>query len=151
MTDWNLLIKGGKGCGKCSGCITVYEDNVRVDGFEDFFHAVQDGCCDVVKGLLVLHDGEIVVGDNVESLQYLIQHSSVLAGDGYDCMEGRTGLEFLYERAHFDGFGAGAENYKDCFYFYLHIHFFTPLFQNIAVSIVISIFLYLFVKHVIVK
>lgn len=81
-----------------------------MDGFENFFHAVQDGGCNVVKGLLVLHDGEIVVWDDVESLQYLIQHGSVLTGDGYDCMEGRAGLEFLYERAHFDGFGAGAED-----------------------------------------
>lgn len=86
------------------------EDNVWADGFKDFFHAVQDGGCDVVKGLFVFHDGEVIVGDDAKGLQYLVQHGSVLAGDGYDCAEGRTGLEFLYERAHFDGFGAGAED-----------------------------------------
>lgn len=115
MTDRDLLIKGRKCGGKCSRCVSVDEDNVWMDGFEDFFHAVQDRGCDIVKGLFVLHDGKVVVGGDVESLQYLVQHGSVLAGDGYDCMERRAGLKFLYERAHFNGFGAGAEDYEDCF------------------------------------
>lgn len=72
MAHRNLLIEGCKGGGKCRRCITVYEGNVWMDGFEDFFHSVQDGCGDVVKGLFVLHDREVVVGGDVEGFQHLV-------------------------------------------------------------------------------
>ena len=49
----------------------------------------------VKQGLLVLHDGQVVIRRHPESLQHLIQHLPVLSRDAHNGLQGRAALQLL--------------------------------------------------------
>lgn len=58
-----------------------------------------------------------LVRRNLKNAQHSVEHLAVLSGDADDGFEiTRVFLEFLYKGAHFDGFGACAEDEHDFFH-----------------------------------
>ena len=110
----NLLVESGEGGGCAGGGVAVDEHYVGPRLTEHVAHAEQHARGHVVEILPLLHYVEVVVGTDVEYLKHLVEHLPVLAGDAYRGAE-LSGmlLEFLYERSHLDGLGAGPENKHD--------------------------------------
>lgn len=120
MPYWNLAVEGGHGrrCGCC--CVAVYEHDVGLAGFvEDLSHPFEHAHGNVGEVLPLAHDVEVVVGGDVENIEYLVEHLAVLSGDGDDGAE-LVGafLELLYQGRHLYGFRPCAE-YE---HYGLHLH-----------------------------
>ena len=80
--------------------------------------------------LLVLHNGQIIVGCDIKCLQHHIQHLPMLTSYTYYSLMCVPLLQFINKRAHFDCFRSGTEN--EHYYF----HFTSPtLIPHICASI----------------
>ena len=77
----DLQIEAGQGGNKGGGGIAVDQHNVRLDLLQHALDPLQNVGGNIKKGLLILHNGKIVVRLHLEGLQHLLQHLAVLTGD----------------------------------------------------------------------
>ena len=77
---------------------------------QNVFNTQQNICGDGGQGLTGTHDVQVIIGLYIENLSDLIQHLTVLAGEADDALNIGILLQLLYQRAHFDCLGTGAEN-----------------------------------------
>ena len=61
MTDTDSIIKSRKTRNKCRCCISMHEHDIRIRFFHYFVQADQSSCCDISKGLTILHNVKIIV------------------------------------------------------------------------------------------
>ena len=116
MTDGNLHIEAGK-CGhKGRGSIAVNENDVRLHFGKNFADPFENIDRHVEEGLFVLHDGKVIVGGNIERMENLIEHLTVLTGHAEGHIQFGTLLEFQNQRTHFNRFRTGTENEHNFFH-----------------------------------
>ena len=111
MSYRNLSVEGCKS--SCSGCggIAMDEHDIGLTLFENVTHAAQDADCDIGEVLSLLHDIEVDVGLDIEYLEHLVEHFTMLTCDALDGLELICPLlEFLHQRTHLDGLRTGAED-----------------------------------------
>ena len=116
MTDRYLQIKAGERGDKGRGGITVYEHRIRLYLLEHRLYTRENIRCDIKEGLSLLHYREIVVGDNIERLEHLIEHLSVLpchADDGPDTV---SRAQLTNKGTHLYSFRSCTENEHYCFH-----------------------------------
>jgi len=113
MADGHLLIKRREAGRHGGGGVAVHQQQVVAGALEDVAQAQEDVAGDVGEVLPRLHDVEVMVGADVEQVQHLVEHLTVLGGDAHLCLDGRVGGQGVDDRCHLDGLGAGAENGKD--------------------------------------
>ena len=85
-------------------------------GFEFFQHRVEvseNPRAELRQCLSFAHQVEVVFGLDLEQLQRLIEHLTVLGSDAYPRFDSLRLLEQADDGSHFDGFGAGAEDGED--------------------------------------
>jgi hypothetical protein len=70
--------RGVKGCGS----VPLDKDHVRAEVLDHTPHAVQAAVGQIVKVLPLLHDVEVVVGDEIKRVQDLVYHVGMLAREG---------------------------------------------------------------------
>ena len=92
MAHRNLQVEAGQGGNKGGGSIAVNQHHIGPHLFQHFLDPVEDVGSDVKQGLLVLHDGQVIVRHHMERLQHLIQHLPMLAGDADDGFDVFSGL-----------------------------------------------------------
>ena len=78
MTNRDLKVEASQRCYKGCGCITMDKYNIRLFLLQHFLDSIKNTCCDVKEGLTILHDIQIIIWNNTESLKYLIKHLTVL-------------------------------------------------------------------------
>ena len=105
--------------------IPVDQDHIRSHFFEYRLDPVQDIRRDIEQRLFVLHDGQVVIGNDLECFKDLIQHLTVLAGHANDRLYFFPALKFVDQRAHLDRFRPCAE-----YQHYLLHSFSLKLFQK---------------------
>ena len=104
------------------------QHHIGVLFFQHLFDPVQDIGGDIKEGLLVLHDGEIIIRRDAKGLQYLIQHLPMLCRNADTCLKMfRIFLERLYKRSHLYRFGTGTENEQYLFHLLYLIESIQPL------------------------
>ena len=87
MSNRDLQIEASQSCDKSSGGISMNKNHIRLDLFQNIFYSAKDIRCDIEQSLLVLHDGQIVIRNNMEGLEDLIQHLTVLTGYADNCFK----------------------------------------------------------------
>ncbi|MNH27409.1 hypothetical protein D3C79_875190 [compost metagenome] len=107
--DRNLLVVGRQAGrqGRCGVAVDQY--HIRLELGQYGLEPLQNGRGHVCQVLAWLHDVQVVIGRDLEQLQYLVKHLAVLASNA------DTGLETVVlgkvegQRCHFDGLWAGAK------------------------------------------
>lgn len=70
---------------------------IRLSFFENVSHSSKDTRCNIIQILALLHDIEIVIWSNLEQIEHLIKHLTVLASNADNCLKFiRIFLELLY-------------------------------------------------------
>ena len=111
VSHGDLLIEGGEG--GCCRCRRVAMDQyyIGLDLFQHIPHPGKHPGRNVVQVLPLLHDVQVVIRLYFEYPQHLVQHLPMLPSHAHHRLElPRMLLELFHQGAHFDGFGAGAEN-----------------------------------------
>ena len=116
VSERDVAIKAGHGCGKNGRGVALRDDPIRPKLGEDLVKARQKPRGETRKGLIRLHDVEVDVGTDVEQLKNLIEHLPVLAR----CANGRSHLvrallKFEDDRGHFDCLRPGAHDAEHFF------------------------------------
>lgn len=83
----DLQVEASERRGEAGRGVAVNEHDVGSFILEDRLELEQHVARDVEQRLARLHDGEVVVGCNVEDAQHLVEHLAVLAGHGDDGLE----------------------------------------------------------------
>ena len=83
-------------------------------------HTDEHTCCYIIKVLSLLHDIQIIIRLDVEYLQYLVKHFTVLTGHTNNSLK-FTGffLKRLHQRSHFYSFGTSTEDQ----HYLLHLYY----------------------------
>ena len=103
--------KGGDG-NRCR--ISLSQHPIRVNLFEYRIEVKEDFGAQAAKRLVLPHQIQVEIRSDIEQIQYLIEHLSVLGGRA-DARFNPTGLaEQADDRCQFHGFGAGS-NYRKNF------------------------------------
>ena len=110
MSHRDLQIKAGQTGGKGRGRIAVDQHQIRFLFLENSPHPLQHIAGDVEEGLLLLHNGQVIVRNHMKALQHLIQHLPVLTGNAYQRFHGTSAFQFFDQRAHFDSLRSGAKH-----------------------------------------
>ena len=113
MADGNLGVKCGERAGKRRRGVAVDKHNVRLHLAEHFAHPLEHARRDRGQILPLLHDVEIVVGTNAETVHDGVEHFPVLRRDAHDALDLGMLLQLQHERRHFDRFRPRAENGHD--------------------------------------
>jgi hypothetical protein len=87
MPDRNLGIESCQRAAKCGGSITLDQGDIRSLIGEDSFKSTDDPRRGLIKTLPWTHDVQIAVGLNLEHIQNLVQHFTVLTGNAYTHVE----------------------------------------------------------------
>lgn len=111
VSHGDLQVEAGQCRGEAGRGVAVNQDHVGPLVLEDDLELEQHVARHVEQRLARFHDGEVVVGRDVEDAQHLVEHLAVLAGNGRDRLEliGAR-LQLVDERAHLDRLRAGAED-----------------------------------------
>ena len=110
MAHLHLGIERSQSRHKGGGSVAVDQHQIRLGLFQHIPQTAEGLDGDAHQGLGRLHDIQIVIRGDLESLQHLIQHFPVLGGDADNALHFFPALQFLHQRRHFDGFRTGAEN-----------------------------------------
>ena len=113
MADGDLGVKRGERAGKRRRGVAVDKHDVRLHLTEHFAHPLKHARCDRGQILPLLHDVEIVVGTNAETVHDGVEHFPVLRRDAHDALDLGMLLQLQHERRHFDRFRPRAENGHD--------------------------------------
>ena len=116
MPHGDLPVIAGQGGDKGGGRVPVDQHDVGLFRLQHRLDLLQNGVGDVEEGLLVLHDGQIVVRDHPKGLQHLVEHLPVLSGDAHHGLYALSGLQLVDQGAHFYGLRSGAEDEHDLFH-----------------------------------
>ena len=92
MTDRDLTVICRQCTGKCSRRISMYKYNIRSFFLQHFPDTSKHSLYDFIQGLSLLHNIQIIFRYNMESLQYLIQHLTVLCRNTGDLFDLRSGF-----------------------------------------------------------
>ena len=107
----DLQVEASKRCRKARGGVAVNEHHVGLLTLQHRLELQQHIAGDVEQRLARLHDRQVVVRHDVEHMQHLVEHLTVLAGDAHDGLEvAGTRLQLVDERAHLDCLRAGAKD-----------------------------------------
>ena len=118
MADRYLLVERSERRGGAGGRVPMDQNHIRLRLLQHIPHPGKHPGGNVVQILPLLHDVQVVIRFHFENPEHLVQHLSMLAGHAHYRFElPRMPLEFFHQGAHFDGFGAGAENEED----FLHL------------------------------
>ena len=109
MTHGNLRVEGGERRGKRGGGIAVDEDAVGPLFREDFLKPPEHAPRDVVEGLPLRHDIQVIVRFQMEEIHHLIEHLPVLRGHADFRLDLGMAAQLLNDGRHFDRFGTGPE------------------------------------------
>ena len=111
MPDAAARIEGPQRRRGHGGRITLDEHPVWPLVEQDWLESGQDRCRDLGRGLIVLHDVQVVVGLDPEDVQHLVEHVAVLGGHAHAAGDsiGMAG-ELANDRTELDGFGTGPED-----------------------------------------
>ena len=113
MADGDLGVKRGERAGKRRRGVAMDKHDVRLHLTEHFAHPLKHARCDRGQILSLLHDVEIVVGTNAETVHDGVEHFPVLRRDAHDALDLGMLLQLQHERSHFDRFRPRAENGHD--------------------------------------
>ncbi|MND78928.1 hypothetical protein D3C80_706490 [compost metagenome] len=104
VTHRDAVIVGRQGRGKGGGGVTVYQNAIRLELGKHRFQPLQDGGGDIGQILSRLHDVEVIVRLDLEQIEHLVQHLSVLSCDTDSDIHLAIGLEGLDDWGHLDCF-----------------------------------------------
>lgn len=110
MADRHLVVECRKRTGKGGRGITVDEHDVRLCLFEHLIQTVQALLGDGRQRLTRLHDVQVIIRLNIENIEHLIEHLTVLRGNTHNGFSVFILLERVHQRRHLNGLRAGAEN-----------------------------------------
>ena len=120
MTHFHLIIICSQCTCECGGCVPMDQYDVGFFLRHNFFQPCEGTGGDACQCLAALHDIQIVFGMQIENLQNLIQHFSMLGGDADDAFDAFRLFQHFHQRCHFDGFGTGAEYTHYLNHIFLH-------------------------------
>ena len=116
MAHGDLQIKAGQRGGKSGGGVSLDKHYIRALPLQNGPDPLQNALRYIKEGLALFHDGQIVVRRHAESIHYLVEHLSVLAGDAHHSPDPRAGSQFVDQRAHLDGLRPRAKNQHHFFH-----------------------------------
>ena len=111
--DGDLPVECRDRCGHHGRRIALDDDGIGAVFVEDGVYSRDDAAGDAVERLVVGHEVEVDVGDDVEDLIDLVEHFTMLGGDDDDWGEPGMGFEGLDHRGDLDRLGAGAVDDHD--------------------------------------
>ena len=94
----------------------MYQYDIRTYLFQDGFNVVENIGRNIKQRLLVLHNRQVIVRNDLEGIQHLIQHLTMLACNTNDCLYIPPCLQLVDQRTHFYCFRSSAENQHDLFH-----------------------------------
>ena len=113
MSDRDLVIKCCKCTGKGGRSVAMYQNDIRLGLFQHGIQTMQrlfgNGC----KRLTLLHDIQIIVGLDIENIQHLIEHLTMLCRYTDNALGMLVLLQCVDQRSHLNRFRTGAENGHD--------------------------------------
>ena len=125
MPHGDLQIIAGKGSRECGSRISMDQNNIRFYFFQNFPDIQKNRIGDIKQGLILFHDGKIIIRLHMKDLKNLLQHFTMLSADT-DHRTNRTAFsELIDDRAHLDGLWSGSEYQKDCLHFRVSFSRFT--------------------------
>ena len=116
MAHGDLQIEAGQGGDKGGGGVAVDQDHIGFLFFQHLPDAVQNICGNIKEGLLLLHDGQVVVRHHMEGRQHLVEHLPVLTGDADDGLQIVPAFQLIDQGTHFNRFGTSSEDKHDLFH-----------------------------------
>ena len=121
MTHGNALEESCESSRKGGNCVALYQKEIRAFSHQHRTQARQNARGQAVQVLIVMHDGEVMIGADAEKIEYLVQQFTMLAGDANTYIEVRRHPRRPYDGCHFNGLRSGAEDeeylHKDRFRF----------------------------------
>ena len=96
----------------------MYQYDIRLNLLQGGFDTVENIGRNVKQCLLVLHNRQVIVRNDMEGLQHLIQHLTMLTCNTNDCLYIPPCLQLVDQRTHFYCFRSSAENQHDFFHEY---------------------------------
>ena len=106
----NPAVKGRQRATKRGGGVALHQHDVRPFGGEHLFDGRQNPRGQLRQRLAWLHQVQVVVRLDAESVQHLVQHLPVLRGDAAFHLEiARPLAQMEQDGAEFDGFRPGTE------------------------------------------
>lgn len=115
MGDGDVVIKGGQGRAEDGGRVSLNHDHIRLLFVQIAIQGFDGAGGQASQGLVVLHQVQIHIRDDLECLEHLIQHFPVLGSDADAAVELGICLEGQNDRGQFDGLRPGAKDDRDFF------------------------------------
>ena len=117
MPYGDLLVKSRQ-CSGCRGCsISMNQYYIRMNFFQDITHTQQYSGSNVVQILSLLHDIQVIIRLDIENMENLVKHFTVLSGYANQCFKlMRSFLELFHQRGHFYSFWTCSKNQKNSFH-----------------------------------
>ena len=122
VSQRHFLIKSRQSTGKRGGGIAVDQHHIGPLRRNYRLQAAQRPGSNIGESLAVLHHIQVVIGTDAKALHHLIQHFTMLGGNGHPGIKAFIGLQHPHQRCHLDSLGACAENQQD-FLFIRHFNF----------------------------
>ncbi len=102
MGNRDLMIISSKASSQRRGCIAMDKNDIGLELRENVFHSLQNGNSYISQILPRTHDIEIEVRDDLEEIQDLVKHLTMLAGNAYPRLETIIVRQCQGYRGHFD-------------------------------------------------
>jgi hypothetical protein len=87
MTYRDLLIESCECGGSRSGCVTVHQYHIRFRLVQHITHPGQHTGGYIIQILPLLHDVQVIIRLDIEYLQHLIEHFTMLPRHADDCFK----------------------------------------------------------------
>ena len=111
VANGDVEVEACKGRREAGGRVAVHQHHVRLIAFQHGLDLQQNVARNIEKRLARPHNRQVVVGHHAEHVQHLVEHLTVLPGDGHHDVEfPRTCLQLVGKRAHLDGLRPRAED-----------------------------------------
>ena len=121
MTYGNLAVVSRQSGGKGSRGIALHQHHVGFETLTRILHRIEDPPGQRIERLIWPHDRQIEVGLNLEKLQGMVEHRTMLAGMNDSRLKFfRPLAQFVNHQSQFDRFRPGAEDcnnpalHEDC-------------------------------------
>ena len=102
-------------CG--GGCISVDKHDIGLCLLQHIPHAQKNTSRDIIQVLPCFHDVQVIVWPNIEQMQHLVQHLTMLTRHAHYGLESFGFLlKALYQRTHLDGLRTSAKNKHNLFH-----------------------------------
>ena len=112
VSNADFFLKCDESSGKGGRGVSLNEQPIGADFAKDRGQGLEDARGKFERGLVVLHEIQIVIGRDAKNAKHLVEKVAMLRGDT-DMRFNAGGASSVNDGSHFDGFGTRAENGED--------------------------------------